>query len=56
MYMVGKQVELTMQGFEYDGNRAIVMEEKEMGFFKVLILELKNFGKIITVSKYQIKN
>lgn len=56
MCIVGKQVVLELDGTEYDGNRAMVMEQNDMGFLKVQVLEVDNFGKMLTVSKYQLKD
>lgn len=56
MCMVGNQVVLELDGTEYDGNRAMVFEQNEMGFLKVRILEVENFGKTLIVSKYQLKD
>lgn len=56
MSMVGNQVVLELNGTEYDGNRAMVVEQNEIGFLKVRVLEVDNFGKMLTVSKYQLKD
>lgn len=56
MCAVEKEVVLNMSGTEYDGNRAMIIEKQEMGFMKVQILELENFGKVLTITKYQLKD
>ena len=56
MCVVGKQVVLDLSGTQYDGNRAMVVEKDEMGFLKVQVLETDNLGKMLTVSKYQLKD
>lgn len=56
MCYVGKEVVLELNGTEYDGNRAMVVEQDDMGFLKVQLLEVNNFGKVLTVSKYQLKD
>lgn len=55
MCYVGKQVVLDLDGTEYDNNRAMVVEQNEMGFLKVRLLEEDNFGQVVTVTKYQLK-
>lgn len=56
MCYVGKEVVLELKGTEYDGNRAMVVEQNDVGFLKVQVLELDKFGKMLTVSKYQLKD
>ncbi len=56
MCVVGKQVVLDMDGTQYDGNRAMVVEQNEMGLLKVQVLEVQDFGKMLTISKYHLKD
>lgn len=56
MSMIGKQVILKMQDMPHDDVWALVMEENEFGFLKVRLLESDDIGKVITISKYQIKD
>lgn len=56
MCAVGNEVVLKMDGTQYDGNRAMVIEKDNVGFMKVQVLEMDNFGKILMISKYQVKD
>lgn len=56
MCYVGKQVVLELDGTKYNENRAMVVEQNELGFLKVQVLETDNFGTVLTVSKYQLKD
>lgn len=56
MCTVGKEIVIDMNGTPYDGNRAMVIEKNDMGFLKVQLMEMENFGKKLTITKYNVKD
>jgi hypothetical protein len=55
MSMVGKQVILKLNGTKYDENRALVLEQNEIGLLKIQILEKDNFVQVLTLTQYNLK-